>query len=115
MLTHIFIFFLGPGFPRGFGMASAANCEAVRFIPGFGPGMPLRFIGLAGGTRRLLFGVDAAALGDVAVTRSDDAHGAEARAGRSCAGDRASPTGERCARGIAPALLLEEFSRAQDD
>ena len=63
MFTHIFIFFFGPGFPLGFGMASAANCDAVRFIPGFGPGMPLRFVGLAGGTSRLLFGVDAAALG----------------------------------------------------
>ena len=44
-------------------MASAANCEAVRFIPGFGLGTPLRFIGFGGGTRRLLLGVDAAALG----------------------------------------------------
>jgi len=41
----IFIFFFGPGFPLGFGTASAAICEALRFKPGLGPGRLLRFVG----------------------------------------------------------------------
>lgn len=48
-------FFLGPGLPRGFGTPSMLICEALRFMPGFGPGMPFRFTGLGGGASKLLF------------------------------------------------------------
>jgi hypothetical protein len=37
------------------------SCEAFRFMPGFGPGIPFRFVGFEGGTTRL---EDAAAVAD---------------------------------------------------
>lgn len=48
-------FFLGPGLPRGFGTPSMVICEALRFMPGFGPGIPFRLTGLGGGASKLLF------------------------------------------------------------
>ena len=62
-------FFFGPGLPRGFGTLSMASCELVRFIPGFGPGMPFRFTGFGGGASRLL--LLAAACGTGVALESD--------------------------------------------
>lgn len=47
-------FFLGPGLPRGFGAPSRLICDALRFMPGFGPGMPFLLTGFGGGASRLL-------------------------------------------------------------
>lgn len=46
-------FFLGPGLPRGLGVPSL-DCPAVRFVPGFGPGMPFLFAPFCGGASELL-------------------------------------------------------------
>jgi len=54
-VTYGRIFFLGPGFPRGLGTPSIVICDALRFMPGFGPGMPFRFTPLDGGASKLLF------------------------------------------------------------
>jgi len=48
-------FFLGPGLPRGLGTPSTDICDALRFMPGFGPGIPFRFTPLGGGASKLLF------------------------------------------------------------
>jgi hypothetical protein len=58
--TYTRIFFLGPGLPRGLGTPSMVRLEAFRFMPGLGPGMPLRLSGLGGGASRLDDGVAAA-------------------------------------------------------
>jgi len=48
-------FFFGPGLPRGLGTLSMAICEAFRFMPGLGPGMPFRLTRFGGGASKLLF------------------------------------------------------------
>jgi hypothetical protein len=48
-------FFFGPGLPRGLGTPSTVICDALRFMPGFGPGIPFRFTPLGGGASKLLF------------------------------------------------------------
>ena len=46
-----------------------AICEAFRFMPGLGPGMPFRFTGFDGGANKLLF-VD---VGGIGVALESDA------------------------------------------
>lgn len=55
-ITHIFIFFFGPGLPLALGTASGAVCEALLFNEGFGVGTPFFFVGT-----EELFGVETAA------------------------------------------------------
>ena len=65
--THSLAFFLGPGLPRGLGAPLASNCDAVLFIPGFGPGTPFLFAAaLAGGANMPFVGAGVPAAFDSA-------------------------------------------------
>lgn len=64
--TYNLGFFFGPGFPLGFGMLSASPiAEAERFVPGLGPGTPLRLaseiMGVVGSISLSCFGADISA------------------------------------------------------
>ena len=48
-ITYSLGFFLGPGLPLGLGSPSGVRFDDALLEPGLGPGIPFRFIAVAGG------------------------------------------------------------------